>query len=225
MGRKSLFIIGAVAFILTLTSCTSKPEDSLLKSYFHAITLNDVTTMSSMAIEPMMIDAESWKIAAVTEEKIEDAFLPQLNATELELKKKMEDHIGPTLDAKDQLDAAQDELKYNRSAAMRKKVADLQAAYDAIFEEHKQFQKNYNDAKAAAAQEEEITKFSLGAGDIANARSLTGQVHSKQIEVATEKEGQTKSYRFYIRQYVLKEEATNTNYRGRWIVTRIEPIL
>jgi len=225
MGRKCLFAVGAVAFLLTLTSCTHKPEESLLKSYFHAIVLNDVTTLSSMAIEPMMIESDSWKITAVTEEKVEAAFLPELNKTELELKKRMEDHIGPTLDAKDQLDAAQDELKYNRSPAMRKKVEDLKAAYDAIFEEHKQFQKNYNEAKAAAAQEEETTKFSLGAGDIANARGLTGQVHSKQVEVAAEKEGQAKNYRFYIRQYALKEEATNTNYRGRWIIIRIEPIL
>lgn len=225
MGRKILFAIGIVAFLITLTSCTSKPEQSLLKSYFHAILLNDVTTLSSMAIEPMMIESDGWKITSVSEEKIEDAFLPGLNSTELELKKKMEDHIGPTLDAKDMLDAAQDELKYNRSAAMRKRVADLQTAYDAIFEEHKQFQKNYNDAKAAAAQEEEISKFSLGAGDISNARSLTGQVHSKQVEVEATKDGQAKNYRFYIRQYVLKDEPTNTNYRGRWIITRIEPIL
>ncbi len=225
MGRKCLFAIGAVAFLLTLTSCTSKPEDSLLKSYFHAIMLNDVTTLASMAIEPMMIEADKWEITSVTEENIEPAYLPDLNKTELELKKKMEDHIGPTLDAKDQLDAAQDELKYNKSAAMKKRVADLQAAYDVIFEEHKQLQKNYNEAKAAAAQEEEITKFSLGAGDIANARSLTGEVHSKQVEVKAVKSGQEKNYRFYIRQYVLKDEAQNINYRGRWIITRIEPIL
>jgi len=225
MGRKCLFAVGAIAFLLTLTSCTSKPEESLLKSYFHATMLNDVTTLSSMAIEPMMIESDSWEITAVTEEKVEDAFLPELNKTERELKKKMEDHIGPTLDAKDELDAAQDELKYNRSAAMRRKVADLQAAYDAIFEEHKQLQKDYNDAKAAAAQEEEITKFSLGMGDITNARDLTGEVHSKQVEVKTVKEGQEKGYRFYIRQYMLRDEAANANYRGRWIITRIEPIL
>ncbi|MBN2199229.1 MAG: hypothetical protein JW747_05205 [Candidatus Aminicenantes bacterium] len=225
MGRKCLFAIGAVAFLLTLTSCTSKPEESLLKSYFHATVLNDVTTLSSMAIEPMMIECDDWEITAVTEETIEEAFLPELNKTELELKTKMEDHIGPTLDAKDDLDAAQDELKYNRSAAMRRKVADLQTAYDAIFEEHKQLQKSYNDAKAAAAQEEEITKFSLNMGDIANARTLTGQVHSKQVEVKTVKEGQEKNYRFYIRQYLLQDEAASANYRGRWIITRIEPML
>ncbi len=222
MGKKCLIALSALALVFAVTSCTSKPEQSLLSSYFHAIMLNDVTTMSTMALEPMMIEAENWKITSSTEEKIEEAYLPGLNKTEMELKKKMEDHVGPTLDAKDQLDNANDELKFNRSAAMKKRVADLQAAYDKIFEEHKQLQKDYNDAHAAAVQEENITKFSLGAGDIANARELKGQVHSKQAEVATTKGGQTKNYRFYIRQYVLKDEAANIPYRGRWIITRIE---
>ncbi len=225
MGKKCLYALSALVLVFALTGCTSKPEQSLLSSYFHAIMLNDVTTMSTMALEPMMIEAEKWKITSATPDKIEDAYLPGLNKTEMELKKKMEDHVGPTLDAKDQLDNANDELKFNRSAAMKKRVADLQAAYDKIFEEHKQLQKDYNDAHAAAVQEENITKFSLGAGDISNARDLTGQVHSKQVEVAAPKGGQTKNYRFYIRQYVLKDEAANIPYRGRWIITRIEPIL
>ncbi len=220
MGKKCLYALSALVLLFALTSCVSKPEDSLLKSYFHAIMLNDVTTMSTMALEPMMIESEGWKITSAPQEKIEEAYLPGLNKMEMELKKKMEDHVGPTLDAKDQLDAAQDELKYNKSAAMKKRVADLQAAYDKIFEEHKQLQKQYNDARAAALQEENITKFSLGAGDITNARELTGQVHSKQVEVAATKGGQTKNYRFYIRQYVLKDQTP-----GRWIIIRIEPIL
>jgi hypothetical protein len=220
MGKKCLYALSALVLLFALTSCVSKPEDSLLKSYFHAIMLNDVTTMSTMALEPMMIESEGWKITSAPQEKIEEAYLPGLNKMEMELKKKMEDHVGPTLDAKDQLDAAQDELKYNKSAAMKKRVADLQAAYDKIFEEHKQLQKQYNDARAAALQEENITKFSLGAGDIINARELTGQVHSKQVEVAATKGGQTKNYRFYIRQYVLKDQTP-----GRWIIIRIEPIL
>jgi hypothetical protein len=225
MGKKCLYVLSALLLVFALTSCTSKPEKSLLSSYFHAIMLNDVTTMSTMALEPMMIEAESWKITSPPAEKVEEAYLPGLNKMEMELKKKMEDHVGPTLDAKDQLDNAKDELRFNRSAAMKKRVADLQVAYDKILEEHKQLQKDYNDAHAAAVQEENITKFSLGAGEIANARDLTGEVHSKQVEVAATKGGQAKNYRFYIRQYILKDVAANIPYRGRWIITRIEPIL
>jgi len=226
MGRKCLYVLAAVLILASLQSCSSKPEQGLLKSYFHAIMLKDVATMSSMAIEPMDIEAESWKITKSSEEKIEPAFLPGLNKTEADLKKKLEEHVGPTLDAKDALDSATETYKATRTNAAKAKMDETKAAYDKILAEHRDLQKNYNDAKTAAGQEEEITKFSLGAGDVSNIRDLTGMVHSKDVAVETKiKGGQVKSYEFWLRQYDLKDEAANLARRGRWIIVRINPIV
>jgi len=227
MGRKCLTVLAAVLILASLQSCTPKPEQSVLKSYFHAIMLKDVTTMSTMAIEPMDIEADSWKITKSSEEKIEPAFLPGLNKTETDLKKKLEEHVGPTLDAKDALDSATETYKATRTNAAKAKMTEAQAAYDKILAEHKDLQKSYNDAKAAAGQEEEITKFSLGlgAGDVSNIRDLTGNVHSKDIVVETKnKSGQVKSYEFWLRMYDLKDEAANLARQGRWIIVRINPV-
>lgn len=225
MGRKCLYVLAAVLILASLQSCTPKPEQGLLKSYFHAIMLKDVTTMSTMALEPMDIEADSWNIASASVEKIEPAFLPGLNKTETDLKKKLEEHVGPTLDTKDALDSATETNKATRTKAAKAKMDEAQAAYDKILAEHRDLQKNYNDAKAAAGQEEEITKFSLGAGDVSNIRDLTGMVHSKDVVVDTKnKAGQVKNYRFYLRQYDLKDEAANLARRGRWIIIRIEPV-
>ncbi len=224
MGRKCLYVLAAVLVLVSLQACSSKPEQSLLRSYFHAIALKDVSTMSTMALEPMDIDAQSWKVVTSSEEKIEAATLNQLNAQELEFKKKLEEHVGQTLDAKDALDSASETYKATRTSAAKAKQAEAQAAYDKIYGEHKDMQKAYNDAKTAAAREEEITRFSL-AGDISNIRELTGQVHSKDVEVAaTTKDGQVKNYRFNIRNYNLKDEAANYSRRGRWIIVKIEPL-
>jgi len=224
MGRKCLYVLAAVLVLVSLQACSSKPEQSLLRSYFHAIALKDVSTMSTMALEPMDIDAQSWKIITSSEEKIEAATLNQLNAQELEFKKKLEEHVGQTLDAKDALDSASETYKATRTSAAKAKQAEAQAAYDKIYGEHKDMQKAYNDAKTAAAREEEITRFSL-AGDISNIRELTGQVHFKDVEVAaTTKDGQVKNYRFNIRNYDLKDEAANYSRRGRWIIVKIEPL-
>lgn len=224
MGRKCLYVLAAVLVLVSLQACSSKPEQSLLRSYFHAIALKDVSTMSTMALEPMDIDAQSWKIITSSEEKIEAATLNQLNAQELEFKKKLEEHVGQTLDAKDALDSASETYKATRTSAAKAKQAEAQAAYDKIYGEHKDMQKAYNDAKTAAAREEEITRFSL-AGDISNIRELTGQVHFKDVEVAaTTKDGQVKNYRFNIRNYDLKDEAANYTRRGRWIIVKIEPL-
>ncbi len=77
-------------------------------------------TMSTMAVEPISIEVESWKIVSVTEENIAPATLPEMNKTELELKKKLEDHVGPVTDADDALYGAQEELKAARTGAARR---------------------------------------------------------------------------------------------------------
>ena len=223
MGRKCLYVLAAVLILASLQSCSSKPEQSLLKSYFHAIMLKDVSTMSTMALEPRDIQADSWKIVQASEEKIEDATLPALNKTEGDLKKQLEEHVGPTLDAKDALDSATETYKATRTRAAKAKMDEAQASYDTTLGAHKDLQKNYNDAKAAASHEEEITAFSLGSRDITNARELTGQVHSKDVVVeAKNQAGQVNKYQFYLKQYDLKDEAANLARRGRWIIIKIE---
>lgn len=230
MRNKTLIVMGAILALVAFQSCSSKPEQSLLQSYFHAVTLNDNATMSSMALEPMEMEVGGWEILTVSEEKVEAAFLSDLSKKEADLKKQLENHIGPTIDAKDALDVAKDELDTARTKAAKqaaqKKVDEMQAKYDQEFNLHRELQKNYNDAKTAAAKEEEITAFSLGRQDLLNLRDLTGEVRSKQVEIKVKnKTGGEKSYLLYLRNYNLRDEAANLTYRGRWIIVRFEPLV
>ncbi len=125
------------------------------------------------------------------------------------------------------MDAATEEMETARTgaakAAAKKKVDELQAKYDQTFSEHRELQKNYNEAKAAAAREEEITAFSLGIRSLANIRDLSGDVHSKEVTVRVkEKSGTSRNYRFHLRQYVLKDPATSMNLKGRWVIVKSE---
>jgi hypothetical protein len=229
MKKKGLIVLGVFLLVGTFQSCKSKPESGLLKRYFNAIRLNDVTTMSTMALEPVGIDAASWKITAVTVEKIEPATLPGLNKNEVEMKKILDGHVGPTLAASDELDVAKDELSSALTgaakAAAKRKLDEAQAKYDQERALHNEMQKNVNEAKAASTREEEITKFSLGQRELANVRELTGNVHSKEVDVQVKtKAGDTKNYRFYLRQYMLKDEVNNVNHRGRWVIVKFEQL-
>lgn len=232
MRRKGLIVLGFIAFLfvfVTFQSCKSHPEKQLLSAYFNAISMKDTMTMSTMAVEPMSIDVQSWKIAAVSEVKTEAAMLPDLNKKELELKKKLEDHVGPVMDAEDALYGAQEELKSARTggakAAAKKKVDETQVKFDQEREVHRQLQKDYNDAKAAVAREEQISLFSLGAGQVANIRDLTGTVLSKDVDVnVVGKDGKAKTYKFFLEKYELKDEATNLARRGRWVIVKFEQV-
>ena len=119
MRRKISFILTVIFLAFILQTCAQKPEEGLLKRYFHAVSLNDLTTMSTMALEPITIEVESWEILSSTEEMVMPASLPLLNKQELEFKKKLEDHVGTTLDARDLLDEAEFELENARTRAAR----------------------------------------------------------------------------------------------------------
>ena len=229
MKKKTLSVLGVVFLLVVLQSCQSKPEEGLLQRYFHADSLNDITTMSTMALEPIHLDFESWEIFEVGEEIIIAAPLPDLDNNEKELKKKLEDHIGPTVEADDALYAAKEKLDRARTRAARnaaqREMDEAQAKFDEEREIHRQIQKSYNEAKAEAAKEEEIATFSLGAGDLPNIREMQGEAHSKEVKIRGKtKTGEEKNYNFFLKKYDLKDETLDRTYRGRWIIVIMEPI-
>ncbi|MGB7296633.1 MAG: hypothetical protein WBC70_13690 [Candidatus Aminicenantales bacterium] len=234
MRRKGLVIIGAFAvlFVLfSLQSCRSTPEKGLLGAYFHAISLKDTATMSSMAVEPVSIDHVSWDIVSVSEEKIEPTSLVELGKAEMEFKKKLEEHVGPVMDAEDALYGAQEELKAARTgasrAAAKRKVDEMQAKFDEERELHKELQRNYNEAKAAAEKERDIAIFSVigPTGELPNIMDLAGTVHSKDVDAkVVDKAGEEKLYRFNLKRYELRDEASNISHRGRWVIVQFGPV-
>lgn len=231
MRRKGFVVLSVIACaaLLCLTNCSSNPEKKLLDTYFHAVSLKDTMTMSSMALEPVSIDFNSYEIVSISQEEVVPFNLVELNKAELELKKKLEDHVGPVMDAEDALYSAQEEEKLARTgaakAAAKKKVAEAQAKFDAEREIHRELQRQYNEAKAASAREEQRALFSLGERQLANIRDLTGTVHSKDVEIkVVTKEGQTRNYRFHLKKYDLKDEAANLSRRGAWKIINFEPV-
>jgi len=229
MRKKTLVVIGVFVAFLVIQGCTSAPEKTLLKKYFNAVAMNDNDTMSSISLEPIQPDMTSWSIVSIGEESIEPAGLPALNAAEVEAKKAQDAQIGPTLDADSALKDAQYEKDLARSAAgkaaAQRTIDKLQAAYDIENTKMQGLKKAYNEAKAAAAAEEEMTMFSLGQRDLPVVRSLTGDVHSKDVEIAiTMKSGQTKNFKLLLKLYMLKDEANNLRYPGRWVIINFEPL-
>lgn len=229
MRKTTLCVICLLVAFLAIQGCTSKPEKSLLSRYFNAVTLNDNDTLSSMALEPFQPEMTAWSIVSISPEKIEPAKLPDLNKAEIEAKKAQDAQIGPTIDADTLLKDAVYEKETSRSAAgkaaAQRKIDELQVKYDAENAKMQAFKKDYNAAKAAASAEEEMTMFSLAARELATVRELTGNVHSKEVEVTiTTKAGGAKNYRLYMRQYLLQDEVNKIPHRGQWKIIRFEPL-
>jgi len=229
MRKKTLLVIGLLVAFFIVQGCTSKPEKGLLSRYFNAVTLNDNDTMSSMALEPFQPEMVSWQIVSIGADEVKPASLPELNRIEIEAKKAQDAQVGPTIDADGAVKEAQDEKDLARSAAgkaaAQRKIDDLQAKYDIEYGKMTELKKAYTAAKAAAAAEEEMTMFSLGVRELATVRELTGDVHTKNVEIAVKtKAGGTKNYRLNMRQYLLRDEVNNIPHRGRWVIIKFEPL-
>jgi hypothetical protein len=229
MRKKTLIVIGVFAAFLIIQGCTSAPEKTLLKKYFNAVMMNDNDTMSSMALEPLQPELGSWSVVSIGIEKIEPAGLPALNKAEIEAKKLQDAQIGPTIDADTALKDAEYERDTSRSgagkAAAQRKVDELKAKYDVENTKMQDLKKAYNAAKAAAAAEEEMTMFSLGARELPIVRDLTGEVHSKDVEISiANRAGVKKNYKLLLKEYLLKDEANKIPHRGRWVIIKFEPL-
>lgn len=228
MDRKFLSLFAVILVLCFLSSCSSNPEEQILKRYFSALQLNDTTTLSTMALEPVAMETDNWQIINVSEEVVESFKLGDMNQEETSLKKQLEDHVGVTLDARDTWDNAvyEGERARTRAAkqAAQRKADELKVKYDEVLNEHKDLQKQYNEAKAAAAKEEEIATFSLGTGEMPTIRDFTGDVHKKEVDVKTGGQSGVKNYRVYMRRYLLKDEAMGVTHRGRWIIVRIQSL-
>jgi hypothetical protein len=228
MSRKILFLLGVFIVLVFMQSCSSDPDKSLLEKYFQADSLNDNATLSTMALAPISINADSHEILSRTEDVIEPASLPDLNTKYLDLKKQLEDSVGVTLASSDELDDAKFEMETARTPtstrAAKTKVDAAQLKYDEQYEKHKNLQKEKNEAEAAADREEEITLFSLGVQELVNVRDLTGTVTFKEVTVRTVGDQGTKDYKFYLRLYTLVDEAMNQQWRGHWKIIKIEPL-
>jgi hypothetical protein len=182
-----------------------------------------------MAIDPQGIEAQSWQITSVSLEETKPFDLPEWNKKELELKKNLEAHVGPVMEAEDAKYSAEEELKTARTggarAAAKKKMEEAAAKYDQEREVHRQLQKDYNDAKAAAQRVQDIALFSLSEREMPTVRDMTGTIHSKNVEVkVVDKSGQTKNYRFHLEKYVLKDETSGYTRNGAWKIIKLEPI-
>jgi hypothetical protein len=228
MSRKILSLIGIFIVMGFMQSCSSDPDKNLLDRYFHASTLNDIDTLSSMAISPISLKVDSYEILSSTEEVVQPATLSDLNKKYLDIKKQVEDSVGITLGTSDDLNDAKFDEETARTAAAKRaarvKVATAQTKYDEQYEKHKNIQVEKNDAEAEANTEEKITLFSLGIQELIGVRDLTGDVTFKEITVRTFGSEGTKDYKFFLREYMLKDEINNLSRRGRFIIVLIESL-
>ena len=230
MRNRALIVIGLLVAFLAIQGCSSAPEKTLLKKYFNAVQMNDNDTMSSMALEPFQPELGSWSIVSIGAEKIEPASLAGA-----------EQGRDRGQEAAGRADRADDRRRYGpQGRPVRKGHLPVRRRQGRRSEEDRRApgqvrRRERQDAGIQEGLQCRQGRRRRGRGDddvlprrqreLPTVRELTGDVHSKDVEIAvTNRAGVTKNYRLAMRQYLLKDEVNNIPHRGRWMIIKFEPL-
>ncbi|MEW6457415.1 MAG: hypothetical protein AB1410_11955 [Acidobacteriota bacterium] len=225
MKRKVLLIILLLS-VLIIGGCKYAAEKAILNKYFNAVRLNDKTTMGSLAVEPMAFTFSKWEIVSISEEKVGDTVLPKLADEEKKLKNQLDELMNRRIEANDELNLAKSNLENAIGRAAQRKfqaeVEEKQKIHDELFNEWKELQKKYTDAKLELSQEKKVVNLSL-LQEIPGVEDMTGTVHVKNVVVNIISPQGTKKIDINLKRYLLKN-VLGRQFRGRWIIYKFTPV-
>ena len=225
--RKFLLAIVLISLILVMTSC-QKPEEVTISKYFQAMLhgeKGDIDTMSLMALEPVYIQYESYKIVLVSEPDIKEYELPKLLADLEDLKKQRKEQVKIALDKKYDFEDLEDELDETRRRSkkieLKKKIEEMKIVVKEEEQKVRDFQLGINSLKIHIENEKNLIKLSSGV--VKNPEIYKGEAQTSKTDVkVTLKNGTEKDYVFVLKKYNLKIKEDADIIKSRFVIIKIQ---
>jgi len=219
--RGALRIILAVALALVSVAC-GHPEQRVIDQYFNAVNQQDTQTLSSFASVRFDKKVDKWKITGVSEETRTAAQLPSLVAKVSELDLALNDnkkaYNAYFLDHPKEVDQVRDLLK--KDAKIPANLQSYAAEWDKFTQKEKDLKKSLADSKDAVEREKH--NVSLSIGNLEDIETLTGEMVTKNIDLALTIAGNTKDYVMGLRKYDMQATGAG-RVVSRWVIHSLEP--
>jgi len=219
--RGALRIILAVALALVSVAC-GHPEQRVIDQYFNAVNQQDTQTISSFASVRFDKKVDKWKITGVSEETRTAAQLPSLVAKVSELDLALNDnkkaYNAYFLDHPKEVDQVRDLLK--KDAKIPANLQSYAAEWDKFTQKEKDLKKSLADSKDAVEREKH--NVSLSIGNLEDIETLTGEMVTKNIDLALTIAGDTKDYVMGLRKYDMQATGAG-RVVSRWVIHSLEP--
>jgi len=225
--KKYLLVIALISLILVMTSC-KKQEEVTISKYFQAMLhgeKGDINTMSAMALEPVYIQYESYKIISVSEPVVQEYQLPLLISKLENLTKERKNQVKTALDKKYELEDLEDELDETRRASkkreLKKKIGDMEVIVKEEEQKVRDLQFKINALKNEIDSEKNLTKISSGL--VKNPETYKGETRTSKADVkVTLKNGSEKDYVFVLKKYDLKINEDASILKSRFVIIKIQ---
>ncbi len=225
--KKYLLVIALISLILVMTSC-KKQEEVTISKYFQAMLhgeKGDIDTMSAMALEPVYIQYESYKIISVSEPVVQEYQLPLLISKLENLTKERKNQVKTALDKKYELEDIEDELDETRRASkkreLKKKIGDMEVIVKEEEQKVRDLQFKINALKNEIDSEKNLTKISSGL--VKNPETYKGETQTSKTDVkVTLKNGSEKDYVFVLKKYDIKINEDANILKSRFVIIKIQ---
>ena len=221
--RGALRIILAVALAVVSVAC-GHPEQRVVDQYFNAVNQQDTQTLSSFASVRFDKKVDKWRITSVSEETRTAAQLPSLVAKVSELDLALNDnkkaYNAYFLDHPKEVDQIRDLQKKDANAKIPANLQSYASEWAKFTQKEKDLKKSLADAKDAVEREKH--NVSLSIGNLEDIESLTGEMVTKNMDLALTIAGEPKEYVMGLRKYDMQATGAG-RVVSRWVIHSLEP--
>ncbi|MGQ9617578.1 MAG: hypothetical protein ACUVUG_01320 [Candidatus Aminicenantia bacterium] len=219
---KRIFLIGFWAVLIVLISDCGSPEKNMLDRYFEAVKFGDKMTMSTIAYEPIAIEAiTKWRLVSLSQEEKKSLPLNELFKKQDELKAKRDELISQVADLNDKVSEAKANLAKARGAAKKKaeqEVAEAEEEYKEGRANYEVIQKEWNKLKAEIDKEKALFNLSTGI-EWPEGIEIEGDMGLKEAMIEVTSSAEVKNYKVILRKYSIKTPEGRP-LTGRWIIEK-----
>jgi len=240
--KKILIIVSIIVLLLISSACKEK-EQTIVEKYFKAMKIKDNTTLSSMAIRPLLVEYKAFKIKTPLGEKQEvDIIYPKLNLELVKLEQKLTEKQENARNKKETFEDAKfyldDKEAAKEDAASgrlpKEYLNDLQGYYEKADKELKKASREYKSTKYRVRKkkieiENEKKLMTLSTGIKKDLDKYKGKATTRVVEVEVDLlNGTKKTYAFTLRKYLLyKDDGKNKDKKykkSRFVILDIKSV-
>ncbi len=232
---KKILIIVSVIVLLLLSSACKEKEQTIVEKYFKAMKVNDNTTLSAMAISPILLEYKSFVVKTPLAERQEiDIKYPRLNMELVKLEQKLTEKQENARNKKDAFDDAKYYLEDKEAAKEdadsgrlpKEYLNDLDAYHEKADKELKKASREYKSTKYRVRKkkiniENEKKLMILSTGIKKELENYKGKATTRLVEVEVElMDGVKKTYAFKLRKYLLYRDEGKKDKEIKYIKSR-----
>lgn len=212
-------VLGGMLAVAALAAACGGPENAIVDNYFKSVRAGDTQTLSSFATVPFEGQVQSWKIVGSEPDQKAPANLADLVKT----RKDLEDQIAANKKAAQTFmldnptEGTQVQELLRSGAKIPAKLASFAAKWEEFNTKDRELKKQLSDATTAVDKEKRLVTMSL-TSPAQDVEALSGQIHSKNVNVEVTSEGGTKPYTLTLTRYELGEPS-GQKLNSRWVVT------